>query len=327
MKFGKLAALATVSMIGMMSMNGLALACSDNGKDGFLPRNTMYIPPRREVLDHNGNPLGGGITHAEFDGVITSVEKIYGPIVKAMGGNLVVNRNWDDGTVNAYADRDDGNWNLSMFGGLARHPETTIDGFLLVVCHELGHQIGGAPIIGGSTSGEWAANEGQADYFATLKCARRVLQTQPNLHALPALDAPDVVRIQCESSFKDVNQAALCIRTSMGGLALARLLANLGGVTTEDAMPFFTKPDTSKVGQTDDQHPAAQCRLDTYYNGAICPVDYKLNTDKVDPTINTCSQEKGDKLGYRPRCWYAPQADNTTKGNPNPQGPGRGHYY
>jgi hypothetical protein len=314
-------------MVGVlgMTLNGSAFACSKDGKDGFLPRNNRYIPTRRVVLDHDGNPVGGGITHEEFDGVITSVEKYYAPIVKAMGGNLVVHRNWDDGTVNAYADRDDGNWNLSMFGGLARHKETTIDAFLLVVCHELGHQIGGAPKINNG-EGEWAANEGQSDYFATLKCARRVLQTQPNLHALPGLDAPDSVRIACRNSFKDDNQAAVCIRTSMAGLALARLLADLGGATTEDQRPFFTKPDTSVVTQTDDEHPAAQCRLDTYYAGSICPVDFKLNTDQVDPTVNTCSQERKDPLGFRPRCWYAPKADNTTKGDPNRKGPQHGHY-
>ncbi len=323
----KLAAnLAVLAMVGMMSM-GQAVACSDNMKDGFLPRNTKYIPVRREVLDRNGNPLGGGITHAEFDGVIDSVLKFYTPIVKSMGGNLVVNREWDDGTVNAYADREDGNWNLTMFGGLARSKETTIDAFLLVVCHELGHQIGGAPIISNGAGGEWAANEGQADYFATLKCARRVLATVPNLRVLPALDAPDSVRIACRASFQNDNEAALCIRTSMGGLALARLLAGLGGATNEKDMPFFDKPDTSQVKSTDDEHPEAQCRLDTYYAGSICPVDYKVDTNSTDPTIGACSQEKGDKLGFRPRCWYAPQTNNkTVRARPNPRAPLKGKY-
>ena len=56
-----------------------------------------------------------------------------------------------------------------MFGGLARHKLVTPDGFALVACHEMGHHLGGAPRRGG-----WASNEGQSDYYATTKCARRI---------------------------------------------------------------------------------------------------------------------------------------------------------
>lgn len=323
-KFAGIAVLAGV-VLGMGALIGQANACSKDGKDGFLPRNNYYIPVRRIVLDHDGNPIGGGITEAEFNGVIDAVEKVYAPIVKAKGGNLVVHRNWKDGTVNAYADRQDGNWNVSMFGGLARHKETTIDGFMLVVCHELGHHIGGAPKIGGT---EWASNEGQSDYYATLKCARNVLAHEKNLHALPALDAPDEVRVACRAKFKIDNEAALCIRGAMGGLSLARLLANLGGARSEKDMPLFTTPDTSKVSETDDSHPEAQCRLDTYYSGATCEVDASVDVDNGDPTLGTCSQEKGAKGSYRPRCWYAPQADNTTATeDPAPHSPQRGRYF
>ncbi|MBS1960947.1 MAG: hypothetical protein JST04_01935 [Bdellovibrionales bacterium] len=297
-----------------------ANACSKDGRDGFLPRNSRYIPVRKTVLDRHGNPLGGGITEQEFNGVIDAVEKTYSPIVAKMGGKLVTHRDWKDGTVNAYADRNDGNWNISFFGGLARHKETTIDGFLLVVCHELGHQIGGAPKIAGE---DWASNEGQADYFATLKCARRVLAHQQNLRELPRLNAPDSVNRTCGGSFKNAQEAALCVRSSMGGLALGRLLADLGG----ERMPDFMTPDKSTVSRTDDAHPAAQCRLDTYYNGATCPVNYQENVSDVDPTVATCSQEKSDKLGFRPRCWYAPQQNNRTLRRANPRAPQRGKYY
>jgi hypothetical protein len=143
------------------------------------------------------------------------------------------------------------------------------------------------------------------------------------MRVLRALDAPDSVRIACRASFKVDNDAALCIRTSMGGLALGTLLADLGG----DPAPDFDKPDTTQVKSTDDQHPAAQCRLDTYYAGAVCPVDYKVDTNGTDPTIGACSQEKGDKVGFRPRCWYAPQANNkSVRPRPNPRAPAPGKY-
>jgi hypothetical protein len=137
------------------------------------------------------------------------------------------------------------------------------------------------------------------------------------------LDAPDSVRKACRAQFANDNQAALCIRTSMAGLALGRLLADLGG----EKMPDFDTPDTHKVPRTDDDHPAAQCRLDTYYAGSLCGVDFQKDTSDTDPTVNTCSQEKGDKIGYRPRCWYAPQDNNLSHRDPDPRRAYHGHYY
>lgn len=319
-KSAKSVVFAVIALLGMSSLQ--ANACSEDGTEGFLPRNSMYIPVRRVVLDRHGNPVGGGITEPEFNGVIAAVEKVYTPIVKEMGGNLKIHRKWTDGTVNAYADRSDGNWNVTMFGGLARHKETSIDGFLLVVCHELGHQIGGAPKYNKGQGGlGWASNEGQSDYFATLKCARRVLQKEPNLRAMRALDAPDVVLAACKKGAKSDNEAALCVRGSMGGLSLGRLLATLGG----SAMPEFNTPDKSTVSSTNDAHPRAQCRLDTYFGGSVCEVDFKENVDQKDPVVATCAQEKGATVGFRPRCWYAPMKNNETYGSVHPRArfPGR----
>jgi hypothetical protein len=318
-KFTSSAVVSALVTLFITATANPAAACSLDGKEGFLPENNRYIPVRQEVLDSKGNPLGGGITHAEFDGVIDSVLKVYSPIVKAMGGNLIVKRNWNDGTVNAFADRNDGNWNLNMFGGLARSKETTIDAFLVVMCHELGHQIGGAPKFSDPNSG-WAGVEGQADYWSTAKCTRRILQNQPNLRALAALGAPDSVRIACQKSFANNNDAALCIRTSMAGNALADLLANLGS----ENVPDFATPDRSIVKTTFEPHPAAQCRLDTYFAGSLCPVAFSADVSQTDPLVNTCAQETGATVGYRSRCWYAPtQKNNSPSINPRASFRGR----
>ena len=85
------------------------------------------------------------MTQETFNAVIDSVETIYAPIVAEYGGRLKVERKWDDGTANAYAQRSGSTYKVSMFGGLARHETITPDGFALVVCHEIGHHIGGAP--------------------------------------------------------------------------------------------------------------------------------------------------------------------------------------
>jgi len=291
-------------------------ACSVDGKEGFLPRNNLYIPARREILDENGAPVGGGITEAEFNAVIDAVVAIYTPIVAQMGGTLKMARNWTDGTVNAFANREGNEWWVNMFGGLARHKETTIDGFMLVVCHELGHHMGGAPKYSSRGNvNEWAGNEGQSDYWATLKCARRVLAREPNLREVAAMDAPESVHRKCALNTFNANEAAICVRSAMGGLSLARLLSSLH-TEDENAMPWFSRQDPNRVGTMADGHPAAQCRLDTYYAGALCDKDFREDVSQTLAAPGTCMAEDGYRTGVRPRCWFAPANAADDAGNP-----------
>jgi hypothetical protein len=100
-------------------------------------------------------------------------------------------------------------------------------------------------------------------------------------------------------------------------MALARLLANLGG----ESVPAFNTPDKSKVSSTNEDHPAAQCRLDTYFAGAVCNVDWKIENSQTDANVGTCSgvgatllqlfqhgNSAFSKMGARPGCWYSDSA-------------------
>src|SRR3989339_100993 len=96
---------------------------------GFLPENDLHIGV--------GSMDDKGIDQLEFNAVLDTVQKIYGPIVAEKGATLVIKRNWTDTTVNAYAQQQGKNWIISMYGGLARHAAVTQDGFALVACHEM----------------------------------------------------------------------------------------------------------------------------------------------------------------------------------------------
>src|SRR3569623_2303395 len=65
---------------------------------GFLPDNTMRIPV-------SPFQISSGLDQAGFNRVLARVQALYGPIVAAHGGHLVINRLWDDPTVNASANR------------------------------------------------------------------------------------------------------------------------------------------------------------------------------------------------------------------------------
>jgi hypothetical protein len=223
-----------------------------------------------------------------------------------LGAKLSFTTNWIDGTVNAYASREDAAekiWNISMFGGLARHPQMTEDGFALVVCHELSHHIGGAPRKKGKDGIiRWAANEGQADYYATLKCLRNYFADQNNQEALKNVNIPRIVKLLCQYSFANSNEIAICERSAMAGLTMGIFFKVLMNSTIDVG---FSTADRSKVIVTNDSHPAAQCRLDTYFQGALCDRSVNEDTSATDPNQGACTEVNGDILGLRPACWYA----------------------
>ena len=87
-------------------------------------------------------------------------------------------------------------------------------------------------------------------------------------------------------------------------MSTAKLFQSLRGQTTE---PQFETPDAKIVTKTDDNHPATQCRLDTYYNGAICAIADSVEVDQKDEKAGVCNRVDGYTSGVRPLCWFAPK--------------------
>jgi hypothetical protein len=271
-----------------------AMACDVDGKTGFLPENDLKISTTAKFRSD--------MTEARFNEIIDIADKYYRPIVKEKGGKLKWSRGWNNDTVNASAQRTffGGTWKVNMYGGLARHPLVTDDGFALVVCHELGHHLAGTPT--NSFPNTWASVEGQSDYFATLKCFRRMFESDNNEQIVANMgEIPESVINKCNANFTLPNDRALCVRASMGGLSLAKLLGSLRGNSNVD----FDTPDADVVSRTNSSHPAAQCRLDTYFQGALCDIPYSEEVGK-DPLAGTCNRSEGYKDGVRPLCWYKP---------------------
>ena len=303
----------SISVVGMLAVAALFLQTSANAHQTnsdskelchFMPKNDMYIPAGLEMYN-------GGIDEQTFNKVIDNISSFYAPIISARGGTIKVNRLWTDGTVNASAQRQGSTYVLNMYGGLARHSRTTEDGFALVMCHEPGHHLGGFPTTGGILGiNNWASNEGQSDYFATMKCFRRVYEKEDNAAVIAKMNVPETVKTKCSYSFKSAQEINLCIRGAMAGKVLADLLWSLSNGQKELAakpMPGFDTPNVNVVSKTDNAHPEAQCRLDTYLAGAICQVPFTEDFGKKDPISGACAMEKGDRFGFRPLCWYKPQ--------------------
>lgn len=222
------------------------------------------IPPNNHYIGVNNFSAVG---KASFDDAIRKVQSAYAAEVAAMGATLRINNLWSDGTVNAQAYRRGSVWYVDAFGGLARYPGMTKNAFIAVLCHELGHHLGRAPRYDRNT--DWAATEGQSDYFATLRCMKK-----------------------------------LGISSAIPSLALATVLADLGG----ERKPSRSTRDASRVSRTYESHPDAQCRLDTMDAGRSCRASGPLSNSNPRQGTCHNYDAAGNPIGSgnRPRCWYAP---------------------
>ena len=284
---------AAVALFATLGFGYQAMSTPTTLCKGFLPENNLYIPV--------GIYSVGGITEKQFNEVMDRIQRIYGPDVQRDGDTLKINRLWSDGTVNASAQRSGNTQILNMYGGLARHEATTVEGFALVVCHEFGHHNGGAPKTSGFGGG-WATNEGGADYYASLKCLRRFFAEDDNAAILKGLDLDPVAATGCEAQFSDEKEQLICKRTALAGQSVANLFQALRKETTA---PNFGTPDKRQVSRTNDQHPETQCRLDTYFAGMVCVAKENEKVSNTDYKAGSCYAPR-DAYGVRPRCWFYP---------------------
>lgn len=278
---------------------------------------TATILPPNDLHLQDIKGLVADITKDEFNNIVNEIVDIYTPYAESLGYDLKANNNWDNSTVNASAVQRGNAWYINMYGGLARRPEVTKDGFALVVCHEIGHHFGGFPFVGGFFN-RWAANEGQSDYFASQACARLVWQNDTEENAKFRENVDGLVQEACDQSWSTEAEQNLCYRVIAAGQSLADLLAALGGAES----PSLKTPDESEVGRTSHSHPKAQCRLDTYFKGALCTVDFdpenipgkdgrrgsnSIVAEREAMAVSCSHQAEELAFASRPRCWFKPR--------------------
>ena len=279
-----------LSAVSALLLGAAAIPAAASDCPGFLPPNDLKIPV--------GSVHARGIIETQFNDVIDTVEKLYKPIVAAQGKVLQINRRWTDPTVNANASQSGNRYILNMYGGLARHETITMDGFALVVCHELGHHLGGAPKVS-----SWASNEGQSDYYANLKCLRAVF-ADSSANAFTRLSIGDEVAERgCAATFSKPEDRNICVRAAMAGKSVAYLFKTL---RNETVTPRFDTPDPAVMTSMMTAHPPTQCRMDTYLAGSLCVQPVSAPLSGTNPAAGTCTRSAGFLGGFRPLCWYKP---------------------
>ena len=282
------------------------------------------------------------VTREDFNRITDELIESYRPFAEKHGASLIAEKLWQSSTVNAYATqnfrRDE--WKVTMHGGIARYPGMTDDAFAAIVCHELGHHFGGfplAPVIPIlQLSYDWAAVEGQADYYTAHTCLRSYwegdLLNLDYAKEQPHSEYP-YARRKCQHTYAEPEEQGLCIRVAYATKVLADVIAE---ITNQPEVQFET-PDQNEVGQTQEYHPLAQCRLDTYFSAALCPLPSSKSRMHIpakglpsavggqnsaygerEAAAFGCSRHLSDfrsdyfpgdfgPWGYKPRCWFKPR--------------------
>jgi hypothetical protein len=260
--------------------------------DGGMAMNRIISIPEFSLLAND-------MTEKEFKDSIKAFEKFFGPSIdRDHNAELIIFGSWASNTVNAYAEQASKKVMITIYGGLARHKAITKDGFTAVLCHELGHHFGGYPQ---KTTNRWSSAEGQADYYATMKCLRRIWEKENNEVAVANQVISEALKNECAKTHADVKGQALCHRMSLAGRSVALMIQDLDHDSIE---PKFETPDPLVVRAMNYLHPYSQCRLDTFFQGAICPMSETVEFENDDQTAGACHVKLGDTRGLRPKCWF-----------------------
>lgn len=272
----------------------LTLVFTTNLYASIIPKNHLSIP----------STIKANISELEFNHLIQKTLSPYQSLMTAHYGatEFEIIKLWEDGTVNTATGKKDGKFLLKVYGGLARHPLITPDAFTMILCHEIGHLIGGAPTWKPFNQ---ASSEGQADYFATNKCFKKINENEDL--KIPNDTIPTYALNKCQKSYRDPRGFNLCKRSALAQLSLISLMHELSGHPTR---PKFETPDPYEMSVIQfNGYPKPQCRLDTLLAGSLCHSDINELHDMNLYNKGNCATQNGDTEGLRPRCWYKERDD------------------
>ena len=170
---------------------------------------------------------------------------------------------------------------------LSRTP-ILVDAFAFLVCHEVGHLLGGAPLLENGMSAE-----GQADYFAATDCMPQYFKKKSELKLSQKTNfSAELFGAASEDICKNESSPSECAQILSSGYQFLQLIKGKripqGWDYFEDKIidisfypdKFYPSYTVWVRNETDLTHPQAQCRLETIIAGGL-----------------------GNE---RPACWYIP---------------------
>lgn len=210
--------------------------------------------------------------------VISKFTTIYAPIVKAnrnVGLDIKLDQDFSDsaGSVSLYKT----DAQIAIGINFHRSPKVTTDAYMAMLCHEVGHVLGGAPYSENTLkrSPDWesdvpSSSEGQSDYFSSLTCMKKVFAADPKT-STTEYDVTPKVKTLCQNKFANKLDQKICHRSVKAGFDLMLYIASVyeqfgPNSNMPRANMDITEAKGASVGHL---YPSLQCRFDTILAGAL----------------------------------------------------------
>ena len=269
----------------------------------------LVSPESAQMSSTLPTPQQVGFTNDELEMLRQEFLGTYGNDFAQLGGPLKVTFFKSIPSYYSLATIKNGTYEVAVMGGNLDKKYMTMDSLRLLICHEIGHFLGGAPKrihLDPAEDQLWNTVEGQADYYASLKCMRRILQKHDNKSFLNSANLSEHMVRSCKSVHSNDADQEICLRTAVAAQKLVGFFAAVKKYT----QPLeFDTPDTKVVDKTRYDHPDLQCRLDTFWAGTLCPVRFDVPLDDSDVDQGVCSGDSVPISTRRPACWFR-QADH-----------------
>jgi hypothetical protein len=232
---------------------------------------------------------------------------LYGSKVEESGATLEINPILISSNAGAYSKKikAERKWEITIYGGMIQHPLMSQAALGLIICHEIGHFLGGKPYVKGkklgpilsTTAPKEMSAEGQADFFATAECGKKLFA---RLNLPPAhLSLPSSLVDACIKSGTSEKVCNSLVETAkLVSDIYVDLSSKIDRIQYDPT--YYLEKDNTQVPQTllhVGEYPGLQCRLDTMLAGLSC----RLNSSGV-----CYVGESSEVVELRPACWYHP---------------------
>lgn len=243
-----LALLLTMVQSSKVLLGGRTSARQVNAQEQARP-DYFYLPP--------GSANVSSITEAAYTDLIGKfLLRNFNRVFQQAGQPLIIPVEWNSPYFAAHAQNKGPYFQISLLGGMARAPGATMATLAGILCHELGHIMGGEPrqtIVGG----DWASTEGQSDFFAASVCLPDFFRAYPEFAPEVSSDAARI----CGNNLD-------CGRVLQTGLQTVRYFQQY---SYREFLPVSLHTPEKPTGTLiRNSYPTDQCRLDSFVSGGRC---------------------------------------------------------
>lgn len=253
------------------------------------------------ILTFVGQFANASVNKTDYVRISNALKSIYADKIREQGGNLKFVLSEASGAPNAYAaKKGEDSWEITVVSSFLNLSHQTIPTLGIILCHEVGHFLGGKPYVVGkqmtAAVRAWAPKkmsaEGQADYFATSECIKNLANQIPDLFVSNKglLNLPSSQ--ECRRSYTNEKEIKLCneiLTASHQAILVYQQILDQLSVPNS----FFARIQNAASDRTLDlvgEYPELDCRYETFIKGTLCS---SLN-------INECDDLKWG----RPACWF-----------------------